>query len=82
MSNEKNGGSNNIFITSHNQSGGITAHTVNIARLPRWVDATLIKEINNKIPKGSIVNVNAVHGDQEALDFASKIPGLAAKQRI
>lgn len=73
MSDEKNGGSNNIFITSHNQSGGITAHTVNVGRPPREIDTTFIHEINKYIPEGSIVNVNAVAGDQEAFSFAENI---------
>lgn len=73
MSDEKNGGSNNVFVTSHNQSGGITAHTVNVGLAARLVDENLIRQINETIPKGSIVNVNAVLGDQEAFGFASKI---------
>lgn len=62
-----------IFITSHNQSGGITAHTVNIGSPPRQLDPASAVQLEQNIPKDKPVKVTAVMGDQEAFAFASQI---------
>lgn len=68
MSNEKN-----IFITSNNQSGGITAHTVNFGPTARMMNHQLGSQIQQHIPTSSKVNVVAVLGDGEAFGFANQI---------
>jgi hypothetical protein len=65
------GGSANV--TSHNQSGGITAHTVNVAKPPaRQLDAQAVA-LYNRIPLGAQVVITAVLNDVEAYSFAKQI---------
>lgn len=59
--------------TSTNQSGGITANTVNIGSPPRAITGRLEQQLLNTIPPGKKVAIVAVMGDQEAVQFASKI---------
>ena len=62
-----------VNITSHNQSGGITAHTVNVGLPPRRIDAAFVAQLRQYIPGPAEVDVTAVMGDGEAFDFASQI---------
>lgn len=63
----------NISVTSHNQSGGITAHTVNIGAQPRQLTAASAAELEAQLPKAKPVSVAAIMGDQEAFSFATQI---------
>jgi hypothetical protein len=63
----------NISVTSHNQSGGITAHTVNVGTQPRQLSAASAAQLEAQLPKGKPVSVAAVMGDQEAFSFATQI---------
>jgi hypothetical protein len=65
----------NISITSNNQSGGITAHTVNIGSVRRQLDAASAQQLLQALPKNKPVKVVAVMGDQEAFAFATQILG-------
>ena len=65
----------NISITSNNQSGGITAHTVNIGSMRRQLDAASAQKLLQTLPKNKTVKVVAVMGDQEAFAFATQILG-------
>jgi hypothetical protein len=60
-------------VTSYFQSGGITAHTVNIGAQARHVDDRLRAELRRMIPHGSKVEIEVVMGDSEALKFAHEI---------
>lgn len=65
----------NISITSNNQSGGITAHTVNIGSTRRQLDPASAQQLLQTLPKNKPVKVVAVMGDQEAFAFATQILG-------
>lgn len=60
-------------VTSNYQSGGITAHTVNVGPQPRVLVDDLTKPLLNQVPKSKPVNVTAVLGDGEAMSFATAI---------
>jgi hypothetical protein len=68
MSNGKN-----IFITSNNQMGGITAHTVNLGPTARQMNDSLGEPIKQNIPVAAKVTVVAVLGDGEAFGFANQV---------
>ncbi len=63
----------NIFVTSHNQMGGVTAHTVNFGTQARQMNDQLGGQILTMIPKTASVRVVAVLGDGEAFGFANQI---------
>ena len=63
----------NVSITSNNQSGGVTAHTVNIGATPRQLNAASAQQLLQGLPRDKPVTVVAVMGDQEAFSFASQI---------
>lgn len=70
----------NIFVTSNNQFGGITAHTVNItphtvniAPQPRQLDAASAAQLEAALQKDKSISVVAIMGDQEAFGFATQI---------
>lgn len=63
----------NISITSNNQSGGITAHTVNVGAQPRQLTVAFAAQLEAQLPRGKPVSVAAVMGDQEAFSFATQI---------
>jgi hypothetical protein len=65
--------SNNTYVTSHNQSGGITAGTVNIGPQPRHMNAQLEAGLRQNVPTSVLVRVVAVMGDGEAFAFAQEI---------
>ena len=66
------------IVTSNNQSGGITAGQVNVARQPRRVDERLRSELLRIIAerRDAPISVTAVLGDGEALGFAREIKGF------
>jgi hypothetical protein len=68
MSDEKN-----IFVTSHNQMGGITAHTVNLGPTARQMNDILGAQIKQGVPVTAKVTVISVLGDGEAFGFANQI---------
>jgi len=63
----------NISITTNNQTGGITAHTVNIGSARRLLDAASAQQLLQALPKDKPVRVVSVMGDQEAFAFATQI---------
>jgi Flp pilus assembly protein TadG len=63
----------NIFVTSHNQMGGITANTVNFGPTARSMNDQLGSQIKENIPTNAKVTVTAVLGDGEAFGFANQI---------
>jgi hypothetical protein len=60
-------------ITSTNQSGGITAGTVNVGSQPRVLDDDAKMPLLKGVPKIKPVQVTAVLGDGEAMSFATAI---------
>jgi hypothetical protein len=68
-----NFGASPVFVTSYNQSGGITAHTVNVAPAARRFDSGHASQLKGILPVGAKVSVTAVMGDQEAFGFASEV---------
>ena len=71
MADDKNNQIHNV--TSYNQSGGVTAHTVNIGPQRRKMDDALRNQILTQLPRDKEISVTAVMGDGEALEFALEI---------
>lgn len=72
----------NINVTSNNQSGGITAHTVNVGPQPRMVTPQVEQELMRVVAAYKKITVTCVLGDGEAFQFASAITScLKAKGR-
>lgn len=69
MSDDKN----KINVTSYNQMGGITAHSVNFGPQARQMNNELGAQLKQHIPTTSKVTVTAVLGDGEAFGFANQI---------
>ena len=63
----------NIFITSHNQMGGITAHSVNFGPTARSMNENLGNQLKQQIPASASVRVVSVLGDGEAFGFANQV---------
>ena len=63
----------NIFVTSHNQQGGVTAHTVNFGPTARSMNEQLGEQIKKNIPTSAKIKVTAVLGDGEAYGFANQV---------
>jgi hypothetical protein len=63
----------NIFITSHNQMGGVTAHTVNLGPQARQMNSQISDQLKQEIPLTAAVKVVALLGDGEAFGFANQI---------
>ena len=63
----------NIFITSNNQMGGITAHTVNFGPTARSMNHELGAQLKQQVPESASVRVVAVLGDGEAFGFANQV---------
>lgn len=70
----ESGRTTNINITSNNQSGGVTAHTVNFQRPPRGVGPSDAQQLS-RIPRSAHITVESLLGDGEAHQFASEIAG-------
>ena len=62
----------NQNITSTNQSGGVTAHTVNIGKLPRGLDSDSQQTLL-KVPKSNPIEIACPLGDSEANNLAEQI---------
>ena len=69
-------------IASYDQSGGITAHTVNFQKPDRHLTPDFIRQLNNTLPanRKAIITVSSVMGDQEALQFGAEIKDYLQKQ--
>lgn len=70
-----------IHIQSFNQSGGITAHTVNIGKPQRIVTQEILQEALRLIAdkKGQVISIICVFGDAEALIFANQLKTLLSE---
>ena len=64
-----------ISVISNNQSGGITAYSVNIAPQERKLDSRLMQQLDDLLSgnSGKKISVTAIMGDQEAFQFATQI---------
>ncbi len=64
-------------VTSYNQSGGITAGTVNIGPQPRSLanpnTDELKKQILRELPRDKPIVIQAVMSDTESMSFAEEI---------
>lgn len=60
-------------VKSYNQSGGITAHTVNLGPQPRKINSKLQDIILTSLPRDQKIRIVAVMGDAEALQLAFEI---------
>ena len=67
-------------VTSHDQSGGITAHTVNIdTDTQRTFTPELKSSLLQDLPNDRPVQVMGMNGDSESMNFATEIyDGLKA----
>lgn len=75
MENNEQENKNNIYITSNNQSGGITAHTVNFTKPKRELvdlEKQQLLEVIAKYPSYK-VDIHAVMGNAEAFQYAKQI---------
>ena len=63
----------NIFISSHSQMGGITAHTINFGPTARSMNENLGSQLKEQIPTSASVKVVSVLGDGEAFAFANQV---------
>jgi hypothetical protein len=54
-----------ISISSHNQSGGITAYQVNIGRVDLTFDAGVAAEIERKLPKDRPIRLTSVGSQRD-----------------
>lgn len=74
----------NQNVTSHNQTGGITAHTVNMGPPRRDISAPMCvplkEQIRREIPRDKPITVVAVMGDGEAAEFALQLHGYLKAQ--
>jgi hypothetical protein len=74
---------NKIIITSHNQQGGITAHTVNIGPQQRSLSnpntAQLKEQMLREFPRDKPIDVMCVMGDSESATFAVEIHAFLAQ---
>jgi hypothetical protein len=72
MTDEKPEG--DINITSHNQSGGITAHTVNVnPRFQHALGNAIREKLLHNVPSQKLAVVWATHGDEESYRYAAEI---------
>jgi hypothetical protein len=63
-----------VNVTSHNQSGGITAGTVNIyGKQPRHMSQENADFLRQHVPTTKKVTVTAIMGDSEAMEFAQEV---------
>jgi len=64
---------NEINITSNNQMGGITAHTVNYGPHARQMDDSIGAKFKIDIPVNAKITITAIWGNSEAFNFAHQI---------
>ncbi len=64
-----------INVTSHNQSGGITAGKVTFGSSPRRLTPDVITQLEKYLPSDEtkVIDITAVMGDQEAFQYAEQI---------
>lgn len=66
-----------VSITSHNQQGGITAHTVTIAPPARDLNSPwgepLKQQILTALPRDKEINITSLLGDAESVELATQI---------
>lgn len=65
-----------VNITSHNQSGGITAGTVNVGNADRQVTPQLASKLGCSLPSDKSLRtiiITPTHNDAETLRFANKL---------
>jgi len=62
-----------VSITSYNQMGGVTAHTVNFGPQARQMNSQLGDQLKQAIPTSAKVRVVAILGDGEAFAFANQV---------
>ncbi|WAT17114.1 hypothetical protein OZN62_09210 [Aurantiacibacter sp. MUD11] len=60
-------------VTSHNQSGGITAQNVNVGKIQRRMSPRIANEMLQSLPKDRAIRVEALLGDAEAIRYATEI---------
>lgn len=84
MGQEKTSPIINQNVNSYNQSGGITAHTLNIGPTPRKLSDPrsegLKAQILRELPRDKPITVIAVLGDGEAIQFAQEIHAFMKAQ--
>lgn len=74
---------NGINVTSINQSGGITAHTVNIGQKPPALSDENKIEILKLLPnKRAKIFVSAINGDNRAVFLAGQILSFLVKKNL
>jgi hypothetical protein len=60
-------------VVSMNQSGGITAGTINMEKQPRQLDNRLVEKIHLSLPKSAKINIYSNATDPESINFADQI---------
>jgi len=75
MDPENNKDEQNIYVTSYDQQGGITANQVNIGSQPRVLNDRLKIQLDGlaEINKDKVITVTSVMGDGEAFQFATQV---------
>ncbi len=65
----------NVYVTSYDQKGGITANQVNIGNQPRTLTPELKTQLDQllQVNKNKEIRITAVLGDGEAFQFANQI---------
>ena len=62
------------FVTSYNQSGGITAHTVNMEKPGRHINDGLKQQLDSLLPKEKRpIVINSAISDRESYNFGAEI---------
>lgn len=74
MGNESTKPTGNVYVTSHNQSGGITAQNVHVnAASQRVMGDSLKSGLLNAVPRNKLVVVWGAMGSHESYVLASEI---------
>lgn len=60
-------------VTSNNQVGGVTAHTVHLEKPPRQIDDHLREQLLTTFRRDKRIDVAALLGDQESYQLAHQI---------
>jgi hypothetical protein len=72
-SNQKNNQQGTTNVSSFNQSGGITAGTVNIGPAKRVLNDSIREQLDAATVGKKSISIDAVMGDAEAFQFATEI---------
>lgn len=73
--------SDKVHVTSYNQSGGITAHTVNMAPPQREVDSRLVADLKANLA-GQSAKLISIMGDNESWTFAERLADALRKEGV